>query len=147
MQDYRRLRVWEAAHEMSVNIANALHLRFETKTPGLRSQILRAAQSIPSNIAEGCGKRTNPELARFLDISIASANEFEEHLLYARDTSQISDLTAEFFLGRVEAVRKMLFALLRRVEEQTAGHENAKKNFRNKLKSDTGNASPVTRYP
>ena len=52
---------------------------------GLTSQIRRASTSIPANIAEGCGRSGEPELARFLQIAMGSASELEYHLMLARE--------------------------------------------------------------
>jgi four helix bundle protein len=66
----------------------------------------RAAASIPANIAEGCGREGDAELARFLRISMGSANELEYHLLLAKDLSYLS--TAEY-----ESSRELLFEVKR----------------------------------
>jgi four helix bundle protein len=127
MQNFRNLRVWHAAHEMSVNITNSFPERYAHRSPGLRSQIIRSAQSVPSNIAEGCGRNTQAEFLQFIEVAIASANELEGHLLYARDTRQLSEPNCELHCNRVIAVRKMLIALRTRVQQSVAIEMNAKR--------------------
>ena len=127
MQDYRRLRVWHAAHEMSVNITNSFPERAGGRSPGLRAQILRAAQSVPSNIAEGCAKSTRADLARFIETAIGSANELEGHLLYARDTHQISESSHARHVPIVIVVRKMLVSLHKRLQHEIAIDEEKKR--------------------
>ena len=80
MQDYRKLRVWQRAHKLAVD---AYALPAYLKAPEgwvLRDQILKAAISIPSNIAEGAGRGSDPDFARFLWYSMGSCNEFEYDL-------------------------------------------------------------------
>jgi len=65
MRDFRRLKVWEKAHELSLAIYKATATFPQQELFGLTSQLRRAAVSIPANIAEGCGRSGEPELARF----------------------------------------------------------------------------------
>jgi len=75
----------------------------------LRAQIVSAAHSIPTNIVEGCGTITHKEFARFLDISIKSANETEYHLLTSHDLNLISDVDWKKYTTETIAVRKMIY--------------------------------------
>lgn len=85
MRDFRQLQVWDKAHQLTLLIYEAT-LKFpREELYGLTSQIRRAAVAIPANIAEGCGKDTELELARYMQISMGSASELEYHLLLARD--------------------------------------------------------------
>lgn len=127
MQNFRRLRVWHAAHEMSVNITNSFPERYANRSPGLRSQIIRAAQSVPANIAEGCGRNTQAQFLQFLEVAIASANELTNHLTFARDTGQVSQESFDLHVARVVAVRKMLIALRTRVQHAAALELDAKR--------------------
>jgi four helix bundle protein len=85
MQDYRNLRVWQKAHQLTLRAyAFSATLRTPIAWP-LRDQLIRAAISIPSNIAEGAGRGTDPDFDRFLGYSLGSLNELEYDLLLARD--------------------------------------------------------------
>src|SRR5437867_4064168 len=85
MKDFRQLKVWEKAHLLALAVY-PITARFpREKTYGLTAQIRRAASSIPSNIAEGCGRDGDAELARFCIIARGSATELEYQLLLARD--------------------------------------------------------------
>ena len=76
MQDFRRLLVWQHAHALSLQIQKALRA-FPKACPGeTKSQLGRAADSIVSNIVEGCGAATRKEFARYLDISVKSASKW-----------------------------------------------------------------------
>jgi four helix bundle protein len=103
MKDFRQLKVWEKAH-LLVLALYSITARFpREQTYGLASQIRRSATSIPSNIAEGCGREGDAELARFCIIARSSATELEYQLLLARDLKlllpddydQLSEQTVE----------------------------------------------------
>jgi four helix bundle protein len=90
MQDFRKLKVWQSAYAFALEI-----YRLTSKFPdhekfGLISQMRRASVSIPANIAEGCGRHGNVELARFIHIAFGSACELECHLLIAKDLGFVS---------------------------------------------------------
>lgn len=84
---------------------------------GLASQVRRSAQSIRANITEGCSRPTNRDFARFLQIAIASASELEDHLEFARDVDLLKPNEANPLLIQVVEVRRMLYALLKRVQD------------------------------
>ena len=77
MQDFRRLRVWQSAHELLLAIKAVARSLPKSVSADSKSQLLRAADSIVSNIVEGCGAATRKEFARYLDISIKSATEVD----------------------------------------------------------------------
>jgi four helix bundle protein len=83
---------------------------------GLTSQLRRAASSIGANLAEGCGRQTNPEFARFVKIAMGSASELDYHLLLSRDLGFLEDDSYERFSKALIEVRKMLTSLLATVE-------------------------------
>ena len=79
------LKVWVKAHEVTLAIYQCTRNFPREEIYGLTSQMRRAAASIAANIAEGCGRRSDAELHRFLQIARGSARELEYHLLLARD--------------------------------------------------------------
>jgi len=85
---------------------------------GITSQLRRAAISIGANLAEGCGRRTSTELARFVRIALGSASELDYHWLLARDLGflAINDFTRA--ADGLTEMRKMLTSFLNSVEEQ-----------------------------
>ncbi|MDB4877372.1 MAG: hypothetical protein JWM41_3818 [Gemmatimonadetes bacterium] len=115
MRDFKNLLVWQRAHALSVSM-HVTARRFPRSGFGnLRSQLERATDSIATNIVEGCGAATQKEFARYLDISIKSANETEHHLLAARDRDALpaegwQPLTAELI-----EIRRMLYSLRKKV--------------------------------
>jgi four helix bundle protein len=113
MHDFRRLRVWQLARELGVAVDGAVQ-RFPRKDRGVVShQLRRAALSIHSNIAEGCGKSSRRETARFLQIASASAKETESHLVVAGDLGLIHPQLCEKLIDRTRSIQRMLESLMR----------------------------------
>jgi four helix bundle protein len=85
---------------------------------GLTSQLRRAAISVGANLAEGCGRRTTAEFARFIRIAMGSASELDYHLLLCRDFKFLTTDSYDHTSKELTRVRKMLSALLASVEAQ-----------------------------
>lgn len=115
MADFRKLEVWQAAHQLTLEVYRACAAvpprdRFE-----LASQMRRAAVSIESNIAEGNGRRGDREFARYLRVALGSAHELEAQILIAKDLESLDPTTADSLVTAVSRVRRMLFGLIRRL--------------------------------
>ena len=89
MKDFRQLKVWQRAHQLTLDIYKTTASFPRSEAYGLTPQIRRAAVSIPSNLAEGCGRNGDAELARFCSIVSGSASELENQILLARDLQLI----------------------------------------------------------
>ena len=89
MRNFEDLRVWQAAHQLTLDVYKAVKLFPPEERFELRSQIVRAVVSIEANIAEGCGRRTDSELRRFLQISMGSLSELKCELRIAKDLGYI----------------------------------------------------------
>jgi four helix bundle protein len=94
----------------------------ESERFGLTSQLRRAAVSIPANIAEGCGRRGDRELARFLHIASGSASELEYYVVLAQDLGYLPSPDPNSLLTLATEVRRMVAALARSLRE-SAGVE------------------------
>ncbi len=113
MQDYRKIRAWQKAHDLAVaTYGIAAYLQKPAAWP-LRDQILRAAISIPSNIAEGSGRGSDPDFRRFLWHSLGSCNELEYDLLLATDLHLLPADEHAALARQLEEVRRMLSGLVR----------------------------------
>ena len=111
MQDYRKLKVWEKSHQLALGtFAIAAYFKAPEAWP-LRDQILRAAISIPSNIAEGSGRGSDPDFARFLWHSLGSCNELEYDLRLAREAGFLPLSRCSGLHNQVAEVRRMLSGL------------------------------------
>ncbi len=79
---------------------------------GMTSQLRRAAVSVSTNIAEGCGRDTQGDLARFLQIAMGSATEVESVLVIAQDVGLLTESDCQPALEQVIRVKKMLSSLV-----------------------------------
>ena len=116
MKDFRQLKVWEKAHLLVLAVYSSTAQFPREETYGLASQIRRAATSIPSNIAEGCGRDGDPELARFCTIARGSASELEYQLLLARDLKLIPSNDYEQLAQQVIEIKRMLTVLVQKLK-------------------------------
>ena len=116
MKDFRDLKVWEKGHALALACYSATDSFPKQEVFGLVSQIRRSASSIPANIAEGCGRRGNAELHRFLQIAMGSASELEYHLLLSRDLAFMKASDYEDLQSQVIEIKRMLASLIRKVE-------------------------------
>jgi len=118
MADFKKLRVWRKAHALALNADRiAAEIRGAIHKP-LSVQMNRAAMSIPTNIVEGRGKRSDRDFARFLGYALGSATELEYHIMVARDVGAILRNDAASLLSQVIEVKKMLRGLIDRLSEQ-----------------------------
>jgi four helix bundle protein len=90
MGDFKKLDVWRKAHALMLNVYRSTKRIRGAEHISLRSQTVRAAMSVSTNIVDGNGKRSPRDFIRFLGYSIDSATELEYHLLVARDLELLS---------------------------------------------------------
>jgi four helix bundle protein len=111
MQDFRELKVWQKSHSITLKIYEITKQYPTEEKYGLISQIRRASASIPTNIAEGCGRRGKAEFSRFIDIAFASACETQYLLILSKDLKYLSlDIYENLSLNLVE-IKRMLTGL------------------------------------
>src|SRR5205823_13827430 len=115
MKDFRKLQVWEKAHQLGLALYQVTASFPRDETYGLGSQIRRAASSIPANIAEGCGRQGDAELARFCIIARGSASELEYQLLLARDLKLIQPADYEQLSLQTVEPKRMLTVLVQKL--------------------------------
>jgi four helix bundle protein len=121
VKDFKELRVWQEAHTLALEVYQATRSFPRDEIYGLTSQIRRAAVSVGANIAEGCGRRSDGEFARFLQIARGSASELEYHLLFARDLKLLTNDAHRDFEKKLVEVQRMLTSLVTSVAEKSAG--------------------------
>lgn len=115
MQDFRNLKVWERAHEFVVAVYKLTSGFPKCEQYGLTSQIQRTAVSIVANIAEGCGRGSDADFARFLQMSIGSAFEVDALLLVSRDLKYLDESQYAGIAPNLGELKRMLNALLQSV--------------------------------
>jgi len=115
MKDFRKLAVWEKSHHLTLSIYNVTGSFPKEELYGLTSQIRRASSSIPANIAEGCGRGSDPELARFLQIAMGSASELEYHLILAHDLGWLSTESYAPLDTQTTEIKRMLATFIQKL--------------------------------
>jgi four helix bundle protein len=122
MRDFKQLKVWEKAHRLVLKVYEHKHSFPDEELFGLTAHLLKSAISIPSNIAEGCGRETDRELARFLSIAAGSASETEYQLILARDLGYLSPQPHRDLDRLVNEVKRMLNAFIQRLARTQQDH-------------------------
>jgi four helix bundle protein len=116
MEDFKNLKVWSKAHELTLAVYQRTRTFPKDEIYGLTSQIRRASASIGANIAEGCGRRSDAELKRFVQIARGSASELEYHLLLARDLLFLTPDEFRNLEAKIMEIQRMLTALSQRLQ-------------------------------
>jgi four helix bundle protein len=112
MQDFRKLLVWEKSHKLTLSIYNLTHSFPKEEMYGLTSQIRRASSSVPINIAEGCGRGSDADFARFLQIAFGSVSETEYLLLLCFELGYFSEKNYMEMTNLIQEIKKMLAKLI-----------------------------------
>jgi four helix bundle protein len=127
MANFRRLLVWEKAQVLAVATYRTASAMRRVTDLSLRNQMIRAANSIPANIAEGRRQSSEKDFARFLNFALNSAYELEQHILMAAAIDAIPRAKESFLIGATIEVRKMLYGLLRKLRERPPQSERKEK--------------------
>jgi four helix bundle protein len=115
MGDFRKPKVFEKAHRIAVRVHQVARAMRDSRYLSLRNQMIRSAESIPTNIVEAARQLSNRDFARFLHYSLNSASELEYQLMLARDIAAAPEAETNALVSEVVEVRKMLHGLIRRV--------------------------------
>ena len=116
MKNFRNLEVWRLGHDLARRVYRLTSAFPREEQFSMTSQARRAAISIPANIAEGCGRGSNRDFSRFLQIAAGSASGLEYHLLLSRDLGFLAASDYESAEAHEIRVKKMLSALIRKVK-------------------------------
>lgn len=116
MQDFRKLKVWEKAHALALEVYRKTKDFPREERYELTRQMRRCATSIPINIAEGCGRGGGADLARFLQIAMGSASELDYTLILARDLGLLDGQNYKPLAGGVAEVKRMLTAFIKKLK-------------------------------
>jgi four helix bundle protein len=116
MKDFRTLKVWEKAHALTLAIYKVTEKFPKQELYALTNQIQRAAVSVPTNIAEGCGKDSDAELKRYFVIAMGSSSELEYLLLLARDLKYLPEDSHQTLSYDLVEVRRMLNAFIQKLK-------------------------------
>ena len=115
MKNFRDLQIWSRSHGLTLEIYRLTQSFPKTEIYGLVSQMRRSSSSIPTNIAEGCGRNTEKDFARFLDNAMGSASELEYQLILAYDLQYIPQDTHEKTNAELIEIKRMLNAFIQKL--------------------------------
>ncbi len=110
MRDYTKLESWQRSHQLTLKIYLASKTFPKEEIFGLTSQMRRSSSSVPTNIAEGCGRNTNPQTRHFFDIALGSLSELQYQILLSKDLNYIPESLALKLLAEANEVRRMIYA-------------------------------------
>ena len=117
MQDYKKLRVWEKAHALTLAVYRITKEFPKDELFGLTSQLRRASFSIGANIAEGSGRSSKHEFNHFISYAIGSASEVEYFLLLAKDLRYISADEYTKVEDSANEIKRTLISLSKRIKQ------------------------------
>lgn len=116
MRDYKKLDIWENGLKIVKQVYVLSNKLPSEEKFGLRSQVTRAAVSIPSNIAEGCSRNSENEFKRYLEIAIGSLFEVETQLTIAQDLEFLSSKELEDVFELLTKEAKMINSLINKIK-------------------------------
>lgn len=111
INNFKELKVWQKAMELTTFIYQLTAYFPKEERYGLTSQVQRCGVSIPSNIAEGCGRVSNKAFKNCISISMGSSYELETQVLLAFKLGYITEEKLEEFDKLIKPVQKMAFGL------------------------------------
>ncbi len=120
MKSYKELQVWQKAHALTLAVYHATSDFPREELFGLTSQMRRSSASSAANSAEGCGRRSDGEMSRFLQIARGSAAETEYHVLLAHDLRFLREQEYQTLSRQSDELQRMLTALIRKFQPSKA---------------------------
>lgn len=118
MRNFREYEVWKRAMAFSSWIYILTKGFPQEEKFGLISQLRRASVSIPSNIAEGCSRRSEKDFARFVEIALGSAFEIETILLISQEVGYLTSEQLYQEKGELEIIQKSLNSLYGKLQSR-----------------------------
>ncbi|HGY54836.1 MAG TPA: four helix bundle protein [Caldithrix abyssi] len=118
LRNYKDLVVWQKAYSLCLDVYKLTKQFPDEEKYGLTSQIKRAAVSIPSNIAEGYGRKTTKEYIQFLYIAYGSLCELETQLMLAKDLKYSRNMKEDTYIENLMEVERMLKSLIKSLEKK-----------------------------
>ena len=118
LKNFKELKVWQKSYDLCLKLYKATRRFPKEEVYGLTSQIRRSAVSVPSNIAEGYGRKTTPDYLKSLYIAYGSSCELETQLLLSNDLDYIKDGEIKELKEEISEVERMLKALIKSLESK-----------------------------
>jgi four helix bundle protein len=116
MKDFKKQKVWQRSHQLTLDIYKVTANFPREELYGLTNQIRRSCASIPANIAEGCGRNSEADFSRFLQIAMGSAAELEYHLLLSRDLGTLDEVNYNRLSQETIEIKQMLTSFIKKLK-------------------------------
>ncbi len=116
MRDFHKIEVWKRSHQLTIAIYKVTEDYPKDEIFGITSQIRRAISSVPTNIAEGCGRNSDAELFNFLNIASGSASEVEYQIILSKELGYLNEPKATELAKEIAEIRKMLGSYMRKLK-------------------------------
>jgi four helix bundle protein len=117
---FKDLRVWQEAMKFAIDVYRSTAEFPKHELYGLSQQLRRAAVSVPSNIAEGKGHRSDREFGRFLQHARGSLLEVQTQLMIARELKYLTPEEAKYLLASSDTIGRSLNGLINSLRENAA---------------------------
>lgn len=119
MRDFQQLEIWQRSHSLTLKIYSVTKAFPKEETYGLISQMRRSAASIPTNIAEGCGRNSIVELKRFLTIAAGSSSELQYQFILSKDLNYINETLFKELFDEISQIRRMIFGYSEKLKAES----------------------------
>ncbi len=118
LKNFKELKVWQRSYQLCRDLYKITKSFPKEELYGLTSQIRRSAVSIPSNIAEGYGRKTTPDYIRSLYIAYGSICELETQVTLSSDLNYMIDNDTHAVVKEIGEIKRMLKALIKALENK-----------------------------
>jgi len=122
MQEFKNLIVWKESHSIALCIYKITDKFPRKELFGITSQIRRAATSVSANISEGCGRNSQKDFIRFLNMAMGSANETEYLLILSKDLNYLEEESFENISNSIKTLKKQISNLINAIKK-TINHK------------------------
>lgn len=116
MRNFKDLSIWQRSHQLVLKIYVSTRSFPQDELFGLISQMKRSSSSVPTNIAEGCGRNSDAELRRFLTIASGSISELEYEVLLAKDLGYLPENFSKELTDEIIEIRKMIYSFIQKLK-------------------------------
>ena len=118
MRDFKKYDIWKLSHQLTLTIYTISNSFPKDETYNLVSQIRRSSLSIPTNIAEGCGRNSDKEFNQFLNIALGSATETEYLILLAKDLNYLNEVNYLLLDQQINTIKSKIYTLKNKLIQQ-----------------------------
>jgi len=113
MRNFQELTIWQRSHSLTLKVYSITNKFPKDELFGIISQMRRSSSSIPTNIAEGCGRNSNPEMKRFLTIAAGSSSELEYQLILSKELQYLPENIYKELQSELIEIRKMIHSFIK----------------------------------